>query len=184
MIIYAITNTINGRRYIGQTIQNNLHRRWSDHCSRLRRETHFNAHLQSAWKKYGADAFTIEALDSASSIEKLNILEERYRQKFYPNVYNMKEGGRNAKPTLETRSKMRATHLRADSNSYKKGYIPWNKGKVGLQTAWNKGKKTPSEVCKKISESRQGIEPWNKGKKTGQIPWNKGIRWHKSKTKA
>lgn len=24
---------------------------------------------------------------------------------------------------------------------FTKGYIPWNKGKTGLQTAWNKGKK-------------------------------------------
>ena len=37
----------------------------------------------------------------------------------------------------------------------KMGHIPWNKGRVGAQTAWNKGKACPQEVRDKISMARK-----------------------------
>jgi len=36
-----------------------------------------------------------------------------------------------------------------------KGREPWNKGKVGVQVAWNKGKKQPEKTKRKISKSRR-----------------------------
>lgn len=64
---------------------------------------------------------------------------------------------------------------------------PWNKGKKGLQEAWNKGlkqpateerkKKTSETLKKKFSESphhRKGTLSWNSGKKGLQEAWNKG----------
>lgn len=65
--------------------------------------------------------------------------------------------------------------------------IPWNKGKTGLQTAWNKGKKMPvktPETIEKLSKSLTGrtlsdehkkkIGKANSISKLGSIPWNKG----------
>ena len=46
----------------------------------------------------------------------------------------------------------------------KTGCIPWNKGKHGLQTAWNKNKSLSEEQKQKISKSLKGNIPWNKGK--------------------
>jgi hypothetical protein len=78
------------------------------------------------------------------------------------------------------------------------GRIPWNKGKTGLQVAWNKGKKrdTPwnvgvpkNEFIKlKISMKLKGRIPWNKGKTGLQVAWNKGkiglqVAWNKGKRK-
>ncbi len=71
---------------------------------------------------------------------------------------------------------------------------PWNKGKKGVQVAWNKGVKTgpmPQDVIDKRSDSireryktethfNKGKDPWNKGKKGSQVAWNKGVSPEKS----
>jgi hypothetical protein len=54
-------------------------------------------------------------------------------------------------------------HNPVGKSGRKIGSIPWNKGKKGLQVAWNKGLKT-------------GVKPWNKGTKGLQIAWNKGLK--------
>lgn len=48
---------------------------------------------------------------------------------------------------------------------FKKGIIPWNKGRKDVMpTPYFKGKKMSEESRKKMSESRKGKIPWNKGK--------------------
>ena len=82
--IYMIRNTVNGKVYVGQS--QNIYWRWSAHKSSLRHGNGANPHIQSAWNKYGEDAFEfcvielcdedrldereeywIDALDSVSS---------------------------------------------------------------------------------------------------------------------
>ena len=53
--IYIITNTINGKRYIGSS--KNIYERLNHHVWDLNSGTHINKHLQNAWNKYGEDAF-------------------------------------------------------------------------------------------------------------------------------
>ncbi|MBR9682651.1 MAG: hypothetical protein GOV02_03160 [Candidatus Aenigmarchaeota archaeon] len=48
---------------------------------------------------------------------------------------------------------------------FKNGNIPWNKGKIGLQKAWNKGISRSEEIKKKISESCIGRISSFKGKR-------------------
>lgn len=61
-------------------------------------------------------------------------------------------------------------------HGFKKGNIPWNKGKKNAQKVTTKmlnslklgrvsGKKLSEETKKKISSSKKGSIPWNKGKK-------------------
>lgn len=68
--IYAITNTVNGKTYIGST-QRGFNHRWNTHLSVLRRGLSDSKHLQSAWNKYGEAAFQfsiVEVVDDASVI--------------------------------------------------------------------------------------------------------------------
>jgi 5-methylcytosine-specific restriction endonuclease McrA len=55
----------------------------------------------------------------------------------------------------------------------------WNKGKKGLQSAWNKGKPMSVETRKKLSVSKTGQKVSNlSGEKNGmygKTPWNKGV---------
>jgi len=94
MVIYRISNSVNDKVYIGQTIRSldaRLKRHFHDACrnpgSRLK--------IHRAINKYGTDKFSIEQIDEASSQEELNE-KERYWIKKYDsmtNGYNMTEGG-------------------------------------------------------------------------------------------
>ncbi len=53
--IYKITNTVNGKFYIGST--RDLAGRKRKHLSELRRDLHGNAHLQAAFNLYGEASF-------------------------------------------------------------------------------------------------------------------------------
>ena len=54
--IYRIKNLINGKLYIGQTLDRFIERYWN-HLWKLNNHSHDNRHLQSAWDKYGESGF-------------------------------------------------------------------------------------------------------------------------------
>lgn len=59
--IYAITNTVNGKQYIGSSV--NIKKRWACHISGLERGTSRSVRLQSAWSKYGASSFSFTVIE-------------------------------------------------------------------------------------------------------------------------
>lgn len=94
MIIYKVTNIINGKIYIGQTKQS-LIRRWKQHVNNKD-----NAPFHNAIRKYGAENFTVEQIDVACSSEELNLKEIRwisYYNSIFPYGYNMTTGGQEGK---------------------------------------------------------------------------------------
>ncbi len=127
MTIYKITNLINGKIYIGQTIKT-LQRRFAVHKSCKR-----NSILTSAFKCYGKENFCIEPVISCLDVAALDDLEIKAIEQFNslkPNGYNQLKGG---------------------NVSQQRGRTPWNKGKKASkkaianqskshlgQVAWNK----------------------------------------------
>jgi group I intron endonuclease len=67
--IYKITNTVNGRFYIGSAV--NLARRWTEHQQKLRRGKHANSHLQRSWLAHGGVVFGIEILEHVAALSNL-----------------------------------------------------------------------------------------------------------------
>lgn len=59
--IYKITNSVNGKVYIGSSTR--LHLRGKEHFRNLVAGTHVNIKLQRAWLKYGEAAFTYEIVE-------------------------------------------------------------------------------------------------------------------------
>lgn len=83
MWIYKITNTINNKIYIGQTIRpvkQRFNRHINDAYNKIK-DTHFCRALC----KYGKDAFVLETIDSATSVDELT-QKEQYWIKFYDSV--------------------------------------------------------------------------------------------------
>ena len=58
--IYEIRNIINGKRYIGSSVDVNFRLKY--HKCLLNKNRHFSKHLQSAWNKYGKAAFIFKHL--------------------------------------------------------------------------------------------------------------------------
>ena len=94
MIIYKITNKINGKVYIGQTIHS-LDDRWQQHIRNAKKGV--RTHFYSAIRKYGENNFEPEVICEATTKEEMNLLETYYIQEYNSiNVgYNMVDGGNN-----------------------------------------------------------------------------------------
>ena len=88
--IYGIRNSINGRMYVGQTV--NLKKRQDSHMCSLRYNKHQNKELQADFNKCGLFAFTFVILESHNSYLGLDIKEQRwidfYNQIGKPAIYN------------------------------------------------------------------------------------------------
>lgn len=94
--IYCITNAINGKQYVGQTVQK-LSIRWASH----KRQTGGCRALSNAIKKYGASNFAIEELAEAASQSELDELERHWismLNTMWPNGYNLNSGGNGTGP--------------------------------------------------------------------------------------
>ena len=71
--IYEIINTVNNKRYIGQA--KNIKFRIRTHFYNLRLNKHYNPHLQTAFNKYGENAFKSNAIVIISN-PNTDILDE------------------------------------------------------------------------------------------------------------
>ncbi len=92
--IYKITNSINGKCYIGQS--NYIERRFAQHKSPYEQQRYSEKPLYRAFKKYGIANFTFEILEECK-IEELNEKEQYWIKTLqsltYENGYNVTVGG-------------------------------------------------------------------------------------------
>lgn len=92
--IYAIVNNVNGKMYIGQSI--NLDSRKSNHFKALESNKHYNIYLQKSFDKYGKSAFEFMVIEHCDK-EMLNEIESKYINKFdtmnKDKGYNLRSGG-------------------------------------------------------------------------------------------
>lgn len=136
MIIYKITNNVNGKIYIGQTA-GSLENRWRQH-----RHHPGCRILHKAIKKYGAENFTVEQIDAAANIDELNQKEKLWIQHYdciAPNGYNLKSGGN--RPTYSEASRQRMSRNHADMSGA-------NNPRYGVRLS--------ADTRKKISDSHRG----------------------------
>lgn len=91
--IYKITNKINHKVYIGQSVD--IKRRWYEHKTRAFDPNNncYDKPLYRSFRKHGLDNFIFEVVQECS-VEEMNILETKYIHQFnslVPNGYNLME---------------------------------------------------------------------------------------------
>lgn len=98
--IYCITNKVNGKQYIGQTVRD-IETRWKDH-SRKYKNNIYNLYLYTSMNKYGFDNFSISLVKKISydtkkclkfNLDKIEIFYIKHFNCLKPNGYNMTKGG-------------------------------------------------------------------------------------------
>ena len=133
MIIYKAINQVNGKIYIGQTIQS-LEQRKREHINDSKSDKR-SFYFHKALNKYGADNFFYMIINECDNIDLLNKLEEYYIS-YYESTnkeigYNLDGGGKNNTISEETREKMRLRPIMEGENH-------WNYGRTTSENTKNK----------------------------------------------
>ena len=89
--IYKIENLINGKIYIGSSVD--LKNRWRQHLQYFVNDKHGNRYLQRAWNKYGAENFRFSVIELC---EKDMLL---VREQYFIDIFDACQSGYNLSPT-------------------------------------------------------------------------------------
>lgn len=166
MLIYLVTNRINGKIYVGQTTYS-IKVRWKHHVLQATRSK-AKMLLYSAIRKYGPESFFIEEIDQAESREELNKLEIYHIKRLNAAVseigYNISPGGIGSGPHLQSvkdKISKSLTGRKRSPAAIAKAAAAITGHKVSLETRKkisdaNKGKAVPLERRQLISATLTG----------------------------
>ena len=152
--VYKITNTVNGKAYIGKTI--NLDKRISAHLNCTSRGSRL---VKRAIEKYGRESFVYEILHDGIIPGLLGGYEMELIKKHNskaPHGYNLTDGGEGAIgciPSVESRRKMSEARKGEKNPNY--GKSPSKETRKKLSEAFI-GRNLSKETCEKMRKSMLG----------------------------
>ena len=168
--IYMIKNKINGKIYIGQSLD--MERRKKQHFYLLSSNNHPNSHLQNSYNKYGPNNFVFKNIKQNIPKSQLNSLEQRYIKVFKSSNpkfgYNLTIGGESNTPIQIVRDKISENNINTKNktgikyvsfckqDSYKSGYRF-----IFRVNDYVKYASTLEELEKKISRDGYNFEVWD-----------------------
>jgi len=189
-IIYCITNTVNGHRYIGQTVQA-LNVRWRAHKAEANRGSEYAIHR--AMRKYGYDRFEVKpviTVDQSILDKDLQILDRlemffinHYQTRtWHKQGYNSAPGGHNLghgkdnpnygrKHTEEELAKLSAAKTGAKNPNFGKPAHPNVRAAVSKRF---KGKPLSIEHRARIAAARVSLNPTPKA--LAKRRWKEKVR--------
>lgn len=188
--IYKITNHLNGKSYIGQSID--IETRWLVHKKIAKTQGKDCSYIHKAISKYGLENFQFEILLISEDSDELNEKEQEFisnLESLVPKGYNLNPGG--GIPWNRGKTKATSEKIANISLERKEKY---KQGLIAKRIPWNKGKKLSDSHKEALKGKRPNANPWNKGltkedprvesyaKKCGETKrinpkpvWNKGL---------
>lgn len=177
--IYCIENKINNKTYIGSS--KNLYQRLLKHFALLRYDKHENAHLQSAWNKYGEENFEwfiLEFCDTSILTER-----EQYCLDLLGGEYNITKKVERNILSKESRIKQGETRRRL----HQEGKLDFNfnpvtlyvydldgnllfENPLGLKDTATKLGISPSSICRVTNGTFQQCKGYRFSYKLEQLP--------------
>jgi hypothetical protein len=188
--VYLITNTVNGKVYVGQTVQPIIVR-WRQHCGQAKSGRKAYP-LYLAMQKYGLSAFSVSVICYAQSQAELNQMEldfiKLHNSADRSHGYNLKGGGDSiGRHAMVTRAKISAARLGRTGTPWTARQRSEARERFELNGSPMRGYRHSPESRKKMSDGMKGRIPANKGKvmpeaqrillsqiKKGRAPGNKG----------
>ena len=159
--IYLRTNLVNGKQYVGQTVN------FKDReCGWRTRKSYSGGAIDNARKKYGIENFKVEVLRECETQDELNEWEQYYIKELntkVPNGYNITDGGGGVsgfKHREEDKLKI-SNSLKGEKNPfYGKHHSDETKKVISKKISGNKngmyGKHFTESAKRKLSESMKG----------------------------
>jgi hypothetical protein len=152
--VYLITNTANGKCYVGSAAS--FRTRFATHRHELRKGTHHSSKLQNAWDKHGEVAFTFEKLLVCAK-DMLVFYEQSVMDKFQPeyNILRHAHSSLGLKHSESTRARLSAL---AKARPPRPGAPLSEEAKRKISIA-NTGRAVSDETRAKLCEARKGKTP-------------------------
>jgi group I intron endonuclease len=150
--VYLVTNTVNGKKYVGQTFRT-LEVRWTQHCVDAKKGIPFL--FYRAIRKHGAEAFVVTLLDTAPDQKSLDELETQWITRLNtmsPGGYNTKLG-KQGHPSPEVCAQISASNKGVKKSAEHARHI--SEGKKGRPNGL-KGKPRDPKASRKTGEANKG----------------------------
>jgi len=155
--VYCIRNIVNNKVYIGSSV--NIDNRKKQHFNKLKKGTHLNKHLQSAFLIYGAELFEFDIVE----IVNLNCLisREQYWMDCYKSWdrnygYNIQPKANRTEHSDETKALISASGLKRFANPVARERMRKISISLGLKPPSRKNCKMSDEAKKKIGIASKG----------------------------
>lgn len=163
--IYCITNNINDKKYIGQSV--NIKKRQRRHFYDLDTNNHDNAYLQRAYNKYGKENFSF-LLIKACKPKYLNRFEKMYIKIYntYQDGYNLTTGGQSPFEKKNNHRHTLSNCIKMSKNKNTTGYFRVYYETNRYKYRWYENKKRKSISSKYIEKLKEKVI-------------NKGLPWYK-----
>lgn len=155
--IYRITHKASGTTYVGSTAD--VKRRRGQHRCALRHDTHSNPHLQSAFNKYGKEAFEWAILEDGLADKDLAGREQFWLDEYrrHGKVYNYGECAANNRRgvalSAETCRKMSEANKGKNNPQWGRPLSEEHRRKIGKA---HRGKTLSAEHRRRFIEGRKG----------------------------